>query len=156
MCVSLLLIVFIIFFSNKKLNFFRKIAASSNEGGANSAAASTTSNDAQYQRFLPPTYFRVAFYGSGFPASLAGMAHDICHQTCHPSDVSCLLKTSLTFVYSFFFSSTGQEFIYRGFELERASDFTQRIQNKFPQSTLLNFSDNSPPPDIIKANGQCM
>jgi len=33
------------------------------------------------------------------------------------------------------------EFIYRGFELERISDFSQRIMSRFPNAVLLNFTE---------------
>eukprot|EP00003_Mantamonas_plastica_P030981 TRINITY_DN7864_c0_g1_i7.p1 TRINITY_DN7864_c0_g1~~TRINITY_DN7864_c0_g1_i7.p1 ORF type:complete len:680 (-),score=211.99 TRINITY_DN7864_c0_g1_i7:2278-4317(-) len=63
-------------------------------------------------------YFRVGYYGSGFPESY-----------------------------------NGKEFIYRGFELERVSEFVARIQAKFPQAQMI--KNNKPPEkDIIESTGQ--
>lgn len=63
-------------------------------------------------------YFRVGYYGKGFPVGLRN-----------------------------------KEFIYRGFELERLTDFTQRIQLKFPQSKLLTYTEE-PPEDIMNSPEQ--
>lgn len=46
-----------------------------------------------------------------------------------------------------------KEFIYRGFELERLTDFTQRIQFKYPLSKLLTYTEQ-PPDDIINSDDQ--
>jgi hypothetical protein len=69
------------------------------------------------ERFYPE-YFRVGFYGKGFPASLSG-----------------------------------KEYIYRGTELERISEFTSRIQAKFPKAELLKTTE-TPSAEIINAPGQ--
>ncbi|EFA76537.1 hypothetical protein PPL_10305 [Heterostelium album PN500] len=47
----------------------------------------------------------------------------------------------------------GKEFIYKGFELERMSDFVQRINAKFPNATLLTYTE-TPPPEITGSSGQ--
>eukprot|EP01122_Echinamoeba_exundans_P009485 TRINITY_DN3375_c0_g1_i2.p1 TRINITY_DN3375_c0_g1~~TRINITY_DN3375_c0_g1_i2.p1 ORF type:complete len:2320 (+),score=535.82 TRINITY_DN3375_c0_g1_i2:71-7030(+) len=65
-------------------------------------------------------YFRVGYYGRGFPATVRN-----------------------------------KEFIYRGFELERLADFTQRINQKFPQAKILNFTD-PPGDDVIQAETQSL
>jgi dedicator of cytokinesis protein 3 len=50
-------------------------------------------------------------------------------------------------------SLSGFQFIYRGFELERISDFISRIKSKYPQAQLLNFTE-PPPLDIINSENQ--
>jgi dedicator of cytokinesis protein 1 len=65
-------------------------------------------------------YFRVGYYGRGFPATVRN-----------------------------------KEFIYRGFELERLADFTQRINQKFPQAKILNFTD-PPGDDVLQAETQSL
>jgi len=47
----------------------------------------------------------------------------------------------------------GKEYIYRGFELERAADFIQRILMKFPNAILLNYTE-LPPPEVVNGEGQ--
>ncbi|MDP2436343.1 MAG: hypothetical protein Q8P67_11405, partial [archaeon] len=44
-------------------------------------------------------------------------------------------------------------FIYRGFELERMGEFVQRIQKRYPNAALLNYTD-PPPPSLLEAAGQ--
>lgn len=46
-----------------------------------------------------------------------------------------------------------REFIFRGLELERLADFTQRIQSKFPQAQLLNYTEE-PQTDVQNSEGQ--
>jgi hypothetical protein len=46
-----------------------------------------------------------------------------------------------------------KEFIFRGLELERLADFSQRIHAKFPESTLMKSTD-PPGEDILQADGQ--
>ena len=50
-------------------------------------------------------------------------------------------------------SISNREYIYRGFELERISDFNARIMSKFPNATLLTYTE-PPPADIINSDGQ--
>ncbi len=50
-------------------------------------------------------YFRVAYFGRGFPSEYQG-----------------------------------KEFVYRGYELEKISEFVQRIQNKFPNAEIMQSS----------------
>eukprot|EP00027_Filamoeba_sp_ATCC50430_P012224 CAMPEP_0168576648 /NCGR_PEP_ID=MMETSP0413-20121227/20351_1 /TAXON_ID=136452 /ORGANISM="Filamoeba nolandi, Strain NC-AS-23-1" /LENGTH=750 /DNA_ID=CAMNT_0008610321 /DNA_START=205 /DNA_END=2457 /DNA_ORIENTATION=+ len=50
-------------------------------------------------------------------------------------------------------SVSGKEFIYRGYELERISDFTQRFQDKFPNAKLLTYTD-LPAQDVRDSDGQ--
>eukprot|EP01132_Coremiostelium_polycephalum_P009687 gene9687-11888_t len=47
----------------------------------------------------------------------------------------------------------GKEFLYKGFELERLSDFTGRILSKFPDAELLK-STSEPTPEIQNSDGQ--
>eukprot|EP01104_Vermistella_antarctica_P007977 TRINITY_DN1983_c0_g1_i1.p1 TRINITY_DN1983_c0_g1~~TRINITY_DN1983_c0_g1_i1.p1 ORF type:complete len:1550 (-),score=477.61 TRINITY_DN1983_c0_g1_i1:103-4533(-) len=47
----------------------------------------------------------------------------------------------------------GREFIYRGFELEKLSDFADRIKVKFPQATKLTYTE-PPPQELIDGPGQ--
>eukprot|EP01114_Cavostelium_apophysatum_P014920 TRINITY_DN3977_c0_g1_i2.p1 TRINITY_DN3977_c0_g1~~TRINITY_DN3977_c0_g1_i2.p1 ORF type:complete len:1173 (+),score=379.10 TRINITY_DN3977_c0_g1_i2:1536-5054(+) len=48
---------------------------------------------------------------------------------------------------------SGKEFIYRGFELERLSDFTTRITEKYPNATALTTTE-PPGPEIAENPGQ--
>jgi dedicator of cytokinesis protein 1 len=50
-------------------------------------------------------------------------------------------------------SIANMEFIYRGYELERLSDFTERIRSRFPSSELLKSTDR-PGADICDSAGQ--
>eukprot|EP01133_Synstelium_polycarpum_P010994 gene10994-12806_t len=50
-------------------------------------------------------------------------------------------------------SIQGKEFIYKGVELERMSDFVQRIQAKFPSATVLTYTE-MPPPETLNSPGQ--
>ncbi|EGC38812.1 hypothetical protein DICPUDRAFT_27977 [Dictyostelium purpureum] len=50
-------------------------------------------------------------------------------------------------------SIQGKEFIYKGYELERMSDFVQRIQTKFPNAKLLTYTE-TPPIEILDSNQQ--
>jgi hypothetical protein len=55
------------------------------------------------------------------------------------------------------FDSTlsGKEFIHRGYEMERISDFTSRITGKYPEAKVLPFSE-TPTADIAGGPGQCI
>ncbi|EGG21230.1 SH3 domain-containing protein [Cavenderia fasciculata] len=50
-------------------------------------------------------------------------------------------------------SIRGKEFIYKGYELERMSDFVQRIQAKFPSASLLTYTE-LPPAEIMNSPNQ--
>ncbi len=50
-------------------------------------------------------------------------------------------------------SIAGKEYVYRGFELERISDFNARVMTKFPNAQLLPYTE-PPPPEIINGDGQ--
>jgi len=63
-------------------------------------------------------YFRVSYYGKGFPPSIQG-----------------------------------REFIYRGFELEKAGDFLTRITAKFPKAEIYKGTE-APPANVINSEGQ--
>ena len=50
-------------------------------------------------------------------------------------------------------SISGKEYIYRGIELERLTDFVTRISTKFPGAQLLSYTE-PPSPDITNSPGQ--
>eukprot|EP00002_Diphylleia_rotans_P033952 TRINITY_DN726_c0_g1_i1.p1 TRINITY_DN726_c0_g1~~TRINITY_DN726_c0_g1_i1.p1 ORF type:complete len:1627 (-),score=400.74 TRINITY_DN726_c0_g1_i1:247-5127(-) len=75
--------------------------------------AQMRTNIADQERFYAE-YFRVAYFGRGFPSEYQG-----------------------------------KEFVYRGYELEKISEFVQRIQNKFPNAEIL---QSSAPPSAELAN----
>jgi len=71
----------------------------------------------QTERF-PVEYYRVGYYGLGFPVHLSG-----------------------------------KEFIYRGAKLQKLTDFTAYIQQKFPSAEVLK-SPEIPSPEVINSDGQ--
>jgi len=53
----------------------------------------------------------------------------------------------------FFFFPQNKEFIFRGFELERLADFSQRIQAKFSDAKMLTYTD-PPPEETLQSDTQ--
>ena len=97
---------------------------------------------------LDPTYFRVAFYGRGFPSFLqdkVGIPPNYRHIT--GAQVQAEGFTRI------FFSM--QSYIYRGKESERLSDFQARMLERYPKAEILRFLD-APSDEIKNSTKQCM
>lgn len=80
-----------------------------------------------------PEYFRVGFYGTGFPLFV------------RVSPLSRFISIFFSYKTNFIFQN--KQFVYRGLEYERIGTFTQRLQTEFPQAQIL--TKNSPPDKSI-------
>lgn len=88
-----------------------------------------------------PEYFRVGFFGKGFPLFVRVSIFIF---------VVVVEITSIAVLYELF---QNKQFVYRGLEYERIGAFTQRLQTEFASAQL--YSKNSPPDDsVINSNEQ--